>query len=52
MDFRPFGFMPHSNQHCTSLMHKKHKTGGKNGNFGYLHGEENALNSSTATVNE
>jgi hypothetical protein len=52
MDFRPLGFMPHPNQCCASAMHKKHKTGGKNGNFGYLHGEENTLNSSAATENE
>jgi DNA-binding GntR family transcriptional regulator len=32
-------------------MHKKHKTCGKNGDFGCLHGGENALNSSTATKN-
>jgi hypothetical protein len=39
------------NQHCASVMHKKHKTGGKNANFGYLHGRENALNSNTAMEN-
>jgi hypothetical protein len=44
--------MPHQNQHRASAMHKKHKTCGKNGDFGCLHGGENALNSSTATENE
>jgi hypothetical protein len=51
MDFRPFEFMPHPNQHRASAMHKKHKTGGKNADFDCLHGRENALNSSTATEN-